>query len=399
MSQVSERQRIERGNHAQYSLAIAGVQILESAHKAYNTPSRKRHFESKMKFGIFLPMSGALASVHNVVRASVEAESLGFDSVWGYDFSLAQTRDNYLHNILYGSWDDVSPEDDPNIVEPFTAMSAIASVTSTIEIGTSVLELPLYNPILVARQAASIDILSRGRLRLGVGIGSRISFLRSGYDHLHFPFTKRGHIFDEYVRAIKQLWESKSPSSFAGKYIQFTDLEVYPKPVSPKIFIGSGVAEKGLKRVMELGDGVILPYRPPEEIKANVQKIRDECGKRGRDPNTVEIAQTIFTCLGTTTENAKSFLAPTIELHARGFGGKAMSTDQLSRHESRAITTEDLMHMSFVGTGRDIVKKIETYREAGLEHPIMAMVFRGKDMTAYINNLKAFAKEVLPSFN
>ena len=119
-------------------------------------------------------MSGALASVDNVVRASVEAESLGYDSVWGYDFSLAQTRDNYLHNILYGSWDDVSPKDNPNIVEPFTTMSAIASVTSSIEIGTSVLELPLYNPILVARQAANIDILSRGRLRLGVGIGRKM---------------------------------------------------------------------------------------------------------------------------------------------------------------------------------------------------------------------------------
>lgn len=341
-------------------------------------------------------MSGALASVDNVVKASVEAEALGFDSVWGYDFALTQTRDNYLHNILYGSWDDVSPADDPNIVEPFTAMSAIASVTKSIEIGTAVLELPLYNPILVARQAASIDILSKGRLRLGVGIGSRINFLRKGYDHLHYPFTKRGYVFNEYLRAIKQLWESKSPTSFAGKYIQFTDLELYPKPISPKILIGSGVAEKGLERLMEFGDGVILPYRPAREIKANVQKIRDECTKRGRGP--VEIAQTVFTCLGRTDEEAESFLAPTIELHARGFGGKAMSTDQLSRHEGHSVTTEELMEMSFVGNRESVVKKIESFKEAGLEHPILAMVFKGKDFSSYVNNLKVFAKEVLPSF-
>ncbi|MDG6924263.1 MAG: LLM class flavin-dependent oxidoreductase, partial [Nitrososphaerota archaeon] len=280
-----------------------------------------------------------------------------------------------------------------------TAMSAIASVTKSIEIGTAVLELPIYNPIHVARLAASIDVLSRGRLRLGVGIGSRISFLREGYDRIHFPFTKRGYMFDEYVRAIKQLWESKSPSSFSGKYVHFTDLELYPKPISGKIFIGSGVAEKGLRRVMEFGDGVILPYRPPEEINANVQKIKEECGKRGRDPGSVEIAQTVFTCLGKTTEEARSVLAPTIELHSRGFGGKAMSTDQLSRHEGHAITTDELLHMSLVGISSDIVKKIETYQEAGLQHPILAMVFRGKDMNAYLSSLKTFAKEVIPSFN
>ena len=76
-----------------------------------------------------------------------------------------------------------------------------------------------------------------------------------------------------------------------------------------------------------------------------------------------------------------------------------MSTDQLSRHEGHAITTEELLHMSLVGTSGDIIKKIEAYREAGLQHPILAMVFRGKDMNAYLSNLKTFAQEVITSFN
>ncbi|MGH2640022.1 MAG: LLM class flavin-dependent oxidoreductase [Rhabdochlamydiaceae bacterium] len=351
-----------------------------------------------MKFGIFLPMSGALARIDNVIRASQAAESLGYDSVWVYDMSLTQTRDNYRNNLVCGSWEDIDPDGDPNFVEPFTTMSAIAAVTSTIEIGSAVIQLPLYNPIVVARQAANIDVLSRGRLRLGVGIGSRINFFREGYDRLHFPFRKRGYIFDEYLRAIRQLWESKSPSSFAGKYIQFSDLELYPKPISPKIFIGSGVADKGLRRVMEFGDGVIFPYRSPQEIKANVQKIKEAALKRGSDPSKIEIAQTVFTSMGRTSEEARAQLTATIEVHAKGFGSKAMSTDELSRHEGRTVTTDHLMQMSLVGTAKEIVKGIETFREAGLQHPILAMIFRGKDSTALIDNLKPFAKDIMPSF-
>ena len=169
-------------------------------------------------------MSGALAKVSNVVVATQAGESLGYDSVWTYDMSLTQTRDNHRNNLVCGSWEDIDPNGDPNFVEPFTAMAALAAVTKTIRIGSAVIQLPMYNPIVVARQAANIDAISEGRLILGAGIGSRINFFRAGYDHLHFPFRKRGEMFDEYVRAIRQLWESDAPSSFQGKYIQFSDL-------------------------------------------------------------------------------------------------------------------------------------------------------------------------------
>lgn len=351
-----------------------------------------------MKFGLFLPMSGALARIDEVIKATLAAESLGYDSVWVYDMSLTQTRDNYRNNLVCGSWEDIDPQGDPEFVEPLTTMSALAAVTSKIEIGSAVIQLPLYNPLVVARQAANIDILSHGRLRLGVGIGSRINFFRAGYDHIHFPFRKRGYIFNEYLGTIRQLWGSKSPSSFDGKYVQFSDLEFYPKPVGAKILIGSGVAERGLKRVLQYGDGVIFPYRSPEEIRTNVQKIRNEAPKYGRDASKIEIAQTVFTSIGKTLEQAKAQLAPTIEVHAKGFGSKAMSTDELSRHEGHVVTTDHLMEMSLVGTSENIVKGVESFREAGLQHPILAMIFRGRDANAFIENMKVFARDVISSF-
>ena len=205
-------------------------------------------------------------------------------------------------------------------------------------------------------------------------------------------------MFDEYVRVVRQLWSSKSPSSFAGKYIQFSDLELFPRPVSAKLLIGSGVREKGLRRVMDYGDGVIFPYRTPEEIRVNVNKMKEESARRGRDYDNLEIVQTIFTCIGRTAEELRSLLIPTIRAHAEGFGGKAMSTDEHSAHSDRVVTDDDLMDMSLVGTPDDLIKGIELREDAGLRHAIMALIFRGKDISAFVDTLKVFSKEVMPSF-
>lgn len=351
-----------------------------------------------MKFGVFLPMSGAVASVDNVVKASQTAESLEYDAVWTYDMSLTHTRENYRNNLVCGSWDDIDPEGDPEFVEPFTSMAAIAALTNEIEVGSAVIQLPLYNPLVVARQAANIDILSKGRLRLGVGIGSRINFFREGYDRIHFPFKKRGYIFNEYLRAIKQLWSSNGPSSFEGKYINFSNLEFFPKPISQKIFIGSGVAEKGLSRVLKFGDGVIFPYRSPDEIRANVKKIQTEGENMGKDRRKIEIAQTVFACLDQDREKAISRLAPTIVEHARGFGSKAMSTDELSRHQGHTVTTDRLMQMSLVGNRNDVLKKLEEFDDAGLQHAVLALIFRGKSNAEFEDAMKVFASEIISSF-
>ena len=114
-------------------------------------------------------MSGALAKVSNVVTASQAGESLGYDSVWTYDMSLTQTRDNHRNNLVCGSWEDIDPDGDPNFVEPFTTMAALAAVTKTIRIGSAVIQLPMYNPIVVARQAANIDSILGGKINTGGG--------------------------------------------------------------------------------------------------------------------------------------------------------------------------------------------------------------------------------------
>lgn len=314
------------------------------------------------------------------------------------DFSHTHTRENHRYNTACGSSEDIEYDSDPNFIEPFTTMAALAAKTRSISIGSCAIQLPLYNPITFAKQAAALDLLSGGRMMLGVGIGSAIKFFRAGYDHINFPFRKRGDIFNEYMTAIEQLWRSKTPSSFEGKYLRFSNLELYPKPKSLKILIGSGVAEKGLERVMKFSDGVILSFRKPSETRTNVDLIRDEARKHARQLGEFEIAQTIFACIGKTRDEAKKVLTPTIATHAQGFGSRAMSTDEQAHRKKRNVSVDDLLEMSFVGTADDIIKQIATYEDAGLKHAIMFLTFRGKDMSKLIETMKIFASEVIPSF-
>ncbi|MGI0090917.1 MAG: LLM class flavin-dependent oxidoreductase [Nitrososphaerales archaeon] len=344
-------------------------------------------------------MSGAVAWIGNVVQAAKEAEALGYDSIWMQDRSLTQTRDNYRNHLVCGSVEDIDPNGDPNFFEPLTSMAALSVLTSSIRIGTAVLQLPLYNPILLAKQAANIDALSAGRLNLGVGIGTGISFARQGFDNLHFPFHERGKIFDEYLTAILQLWRSDSPSSFKGKYIQFSNLELFPKPSSLKLFLGSGVAEKGLRRVVEFGNGVILPYRNPAESKASVLRIRNAMQKRGKEPGQIEIAQTIYTSVGRESAEARALLYPTIAARAKGFVGKGMSTDDQTAPSKHVLSADDFFDMSLVGTPQEIVKQVETFQEAGIDHLIMVLIFRGTKVSSLIDTLKTFAREIIPSFH
>lgn len=351
-----------------------------------------------MRFGFFLPLSGSLAGLQNVTSAGIAAEELGYDSVWVQDRSMTQTRENYLNHLVCGSVEDIDKNGNPDFFEPLTTLSALAALTNKIRIGTSVLQLPLYNPILLAKQAANIDALSHGRMDLGVGIGTGIGYARKGFENIHFPFGKRGAIFDEYVTVLRQLWYSKGPSSFKGKYVEFTNLELFPKPKGLRLLLGSGAAEKGLRRILDFADGVIFPYRNPDESRRNVTKIQEGLFACGRGKKEVEIGQTIYCSLGKSSEEARALLYPTISARSKGFSGKAMSTDDKSSGVARSLSAEDFFEMSLAGKPAEVVRQVERFEKAGVNHLVMIFVFRGKDINSLLETMTLFAREVIPSF-
>ena len=167
-------------------------------------------------------------------------------------------------------------------------LSFAAAATSTIGIATGVLLLPEHNPVLVAKQAATLDTLSGGRLTLGVGIG----WSREEFDALGVPFERRGARTEEYVDAMRTLWRD-DVASFDGEFVRFDSVRVNPKPGADRripVVLG-GNSDAALRRVAAWGDGWYgFNLDECRVVAERVAFLRELCDERGRDPAELRLA-------------------------------------------------------------------------------------------------------------
>lgn len=176
-------------------------------------------------------------------------------------------------------------------VDPVPAMAWLAAATTTIEVGTNILVLPQRNPVILAKELASIDSFSHGRVLLGVGVG----WAKEEFDAAGVPFAERGKRTDEAIAAMRALWSGDS-SSFSGRYSSFRDAYCYPKPARPggiPVLIG-GESKAALRRVATMGDGW-LPYNLPVEDAAGViAGLKEMTRAAGRDPDALRIIKIVY---------------------------------------------------------------------------------------------------------
>ncbi len=173
-------------------------------------------------------------------------------------------------------------------IDPLIGLSFVAAATSTIGIGTGVLLLPEHNPVLVAKQAATLDTLSGGRLTLGIGVG----WSREEFDALGIPFERRGARTNEYVEAIRTLWRD-DVASFDGEFVHFDSVRVNPKPVHDRripIVVG-GNSDAALRRVATWGDGWYgFNLDDVDAVAERVNHLRAKCAESGRNPDELRLA-------------------------------------------------------------------------------------------------------------
>lgn len=235
-----------------------------------------------MKIGL-IPVNIGVQSAAEVIGLAQHAESLGYESVWTFEHIIVPLEYNSKYPYTESGKMGVEPE--TNFVDPLIALTAIATHTTTLRLGTGVNILAQANPLTVAKQSASLDLLSGGRFMLGAGIG----WLREEFDAMGTPFERRGARFDDYIAAMRKVW-SGEVVEHDSDFLSWHGFKSYPLPVqSPFPVIIGGSKGKVFKRIATLGQGWYAPGSSPEELAPMLDQLKAACDEVGRDYTTIEL--------------------------------------------------------------------------------------------------------------
>jgi probable F420-dependent oxidoreductase len=303
------------------------------------------------------------------------ADELGYDSAWGNDHvtAPAYVRDNYA--------------DPPRFYEPLVVFAAAARVTKRIRLGTGVLVLPLRDPVLLAKQLATLDQLSHGRVIAGVGVGAYREEFELANPRLAAA-ANRGRLLDESIEALLQLL-SGEPSTFDGEYHAFGELQLQPAPVQRPLplYIG-GNAPQAIERAARFGHGWLPGAVPYERLRSGRTEIRRRAEELGRDPDTISIAPQYMCCIGKNKEEALvRFRASPMHLHLQTLSGATL----------RGQPLEAVENANLIGSSAQIAEQIHELEAAGVDE-LAAMSFISATASDMARDMTWFKEEVMAQF-
>ena len=290
-----------------------------------------------MQFGVALPNFSRLGTREALVEIARAAEDAGYASIWTTDHVIMSRG----QEEPYG-----------RILEAFVALTWAAAVTQRVQLGTSVIVLPQRQPVLVAKQVATLDYLSGGRVILGVGAG----WNQREFSFLGMPFDNRGRRLNEAIRALRELWTSPEPR-FEGESVRFADVLFDPKPVQPggpPIWLG-GSSPAALRRAARLCDGWQPVGATPEQVRAGLRTLRELAGER-------QVVGSVRLRVGIGRSLPEQ----------RGASGQVQA--------------------SLSGSADEVLRKIDAYAEAGVSHMVCA--FATRELDDFLQQLRAFADHV-----
>lgn len=235
-----------------------------------------------MKFGIAFANTGPFASQPGVVELAQGAEAAGFDSLWTVEHVVFPTA--YESEYPYAPSGKMPMAVDTPLPDPLMWLAFVAAATETLRLATGILILPQRNPLVLAKELATLDDLSGGRVELGIGVG----WLEEEFDALGVPFRERGKRTDDSVEILRKAW-SANEISHASEFWSFENVSVNPKPRSGTIPIHvGGHSVPAAKRAGRLGDG-FFPGRGGAQLADLIDITRQTAADAGRDPSAIEI--------------------------------------------------------------------------------------------------------------
>ena len=333
-----------------------------------------------LRFGVHIPtcIEGMMypipfARASDILPTALLCEQLGFDSVWGNDHMTTQ---RYVQREF--------PEP-PNFYEPLITFSYVAARTTRLKLGTGILVLPMRHMVVAAKQTATLDQLSGGRVILGVGTGA----YREEYEAL-FPDARsvhRGTIVDEGMKALRLLFTERR-ATFRGRYIHFEEVECFPKPVqNPLPMYAGGNHPEVRRRAGEYGEGWMPAVLSPEEITRGVEDVRRAAEKAGRDGSRIDIAPQFAVSIGRTHEEAvRRFRSSQLSKHLESLKSTTLR-EQTGGYEQRNL----------IGSPAEICERIRVYQQAGVT-TVSGMLFVANTVEEMREAIELFGREVLPNF-
>jgi probable F420-dependent oxidoreductase len=251
-----------------------------------------------MKIGLHLPQIGSTSE--EIARIAVRAEQTGYDSIWVSDHLLVPESGGRLPPI--------------EIMEPIATLAYVAALTSKIKLATSVIVVPYRNAIHLAKELATLDRLSSGRVVAGVASG----WLEAEFRALGAPYEKRGAYTDEAIRLMRAMW-STAAAEFHGEFFNVSRMRFGPRPAAGDIPIWvGGISRRAIRRAVELGDGWHGTRMKPEQVAERIGWIREIAARRGRSLDRFAISHRVYAGFSATwTETGgyvEGILAPPAEL-------------------------------------------------------------------------------------
>jgi probable F420-dependent oxidoreductase len=236
-----------------------------------------------VKFGIMFANTMGWSKGSGALDAARAAETAGFESMWTVEHVVYP--DDYASAYPYSPDGRMPAVPSTPIPDPLVWLAFVASATTTLRLATGILILPQRNPVVLAKELATLDHLSGGRVELGIGVG----WLREEFDALGVPWERRGKRTDEYVQAMRALWAGDA-ASFGGEFVSFARVSSNPKPAQGAIpIVVGGHSRSAAERAGRLGDGFFPGRGSPAELAELLDIARQTAAAHGRDPSAIEL--------------------------------------------------------------------------------------------------------------
>jgi probable F420-dependent oxidoreductase len=310
-----------------------------------------------MKAGMLLPHLGDSVTRDNVIYIAKEAEKEGLDSVWVLERLLWPLKPQTPY---VATPDGTLPVEYQNVLDPLETLTYLAGITDKISLGTCIIDMLFHNPVVLARQFATLDILSRGRAIAGLGIG----WSKDEYEVSGVPYKHRGERANEFLQVLKRIWTDEVVE-FKGQFYSIPSSKIGPKPVQkphPPILLG-GFSPNTLLRIVNYADGwlPVAGFGPLEQLEQSINGLREGARKANKDPSKIRIF--------------------------------VMTYPNLLDSSSPAPSSEQ-QRSPMTGTTDQIGTDIDKIKSMGVEHIIFGYVFSpiGKDKNRMIEITKQLAR-------